>query len=100
MIDVLGCRVYISSIVSCMCLAKFVIESELGLLYIFMIVWIGSVFVLFLCICSMIVFTFGIVISSMYEVFMSCFVYTVTSLLCFAVYSGMGKLFWFASFCR
>ena len=99
-IDVLGYRVYISSIASCMCRAKFVIESELGLLYIFMIVWIGSVFVLVLCICSMIVCTFGIVISSMYEMFMSLFVYTVTSPLCLCVYSGMGKLFWFDSFCR
>jgi hypothetical protein len=73
-----------------MCLVKFVIVSELGLLYIFMIVWVGSVCVLFLCICSMIMFTFGIVMSSMYEAFMSFFVYTVMSFLCLGVYIGMG----------
>jgi hypothetical protein len=57
-----------------MCLIKFVIVSELGLLYMFMIVWIGSVFVSFLCICNISVFTFGIDMSSIYEVYMSFFV--------------------------
>ena len=82
-IEVFGCAASILSIASWRCRMKS--GWWWGRRYMLMIVWIGLFMRLSLCICIIMVFASGMLMSSMYVICMSCFVYTDTSFACFVL---------------